>query len=101
MFVRAAVFGRCGDDEQEFEMVVRCFAPIDGINEDPVTGSGNAAVANFLRVNGLVPDGPASYVASQGRELGRDGVVTVSFDREGHISIGGHAVTIVDGTIRL
>lgn len=99
--VGAAVFGRCADDEPEFEMVVRCFAPIDGINEDPVTGSGNAAVANFLRVNGLVPDGPASYVASQGRELGRDGVVTVSFDREGHIAIGGQAVTIVDGTIRL
>jgi len=99
--VGAAVFGRCGEGEAEFEMAVRCFAPIDGIPEDPVTGSGHAAIANFLRHNGLVPPGPASYVASQGREVGRDGAVTVSFDRDGHILIGGQAVTIIDGTIRL
>ena len=42
------------------------------------------------------------YRASQGREVARDGYVTVSVEDEGRtIEIGGSAVTVVDGTLRL
>ncbi|MCB1629719.1 MAG: PhzF family phenazine biosynthesis protein, partial [Xanthomonadales bacterium] len=82
----------------EADVVIRCFCPADGIPEDPVTGSGNAAVAAFLRDHGQLP--AASYVASQGRELGRDGIVRMQVDASG-IHLGGQAVTVVEGSIRL
>ena len=63
--------------------------------EDPVTGSLNAAIAQWLIGDGLAPD---SYVASQGTALGRAGRVFV--DRKGpDIWIGGHSITVVDGSV--
>jgi PhzF family phenazine biosynthesis protein len=96
--IGAAVYGRSGRDD--YAMAVRCFAPGDAIPEDPVTGSGNISIAAYLREYGLVTP-PVSYVASQGREVGRDGYLHVRLDDAGHISIGGQSVTCVDGTIRL
>jgi PhzF family phenazine biosynthesis protein len=93
------VFGR--SDDAEVPLVVRSFAPSDGIPEDPVCGSGNAAVAAFLRDADLLDDGLATYAASQGREVGRDGIVNVRYTADGGIEIGGCAVTCIDGTIRL
>jgi predicted PhzF superfamily epimerase YddE/YHI9 len=60
-----------------------------------VTGSLNAAIAQWLIGDGLAPD---SYVASQGTALGRAGRVFV--DRKGpDIWIGGHSITVVDGSV--
>jgi PhzF family phenazine biosynthesis protein len=97
--IGAAVFGRTG--RSDCVLAVRCFAPIDNIPEDPVTGSGNAAIAAYLRATGQIPPEGAQYAASQGREVGRDGVVHVRIDASGVILIGGRSVTCVDGTIRL
>lgn len=94
--VGVAVYGF--DASGEFDLVVRCFCPADGIPEDPVTGSGNAAVAAFLQQHGRLP-GP-EYRASQGRELGRDGIVRLRVASDG-IHLGGQAVTVVEGSIRL
>lgn len=77
---------------------VRSFAP--GIGEDPVCGSGNASVGAYLAVTGLLDRTGQSYTASQGREMGRDGRVSVVI-AAGEVSIGGHAVTVIDGEIRL
>jgi PhzF family phenazine biosynthesis protein len=75
---------------------VRAFFPKDGaLAEDPVTGSLNASVAQWLLGSGRLT---APYVAAQGTVLGRDGRVHVSHDDEG-IWIGGGTVTRVDGTI--
>jgi PhzF family phenazine biosynthesis protein len=60
-------------------VVVRSFAPGDGIPEDPVCGSGNAAVAAFRLMAGQIGAGD-SYVASQGRQVGRDGYVRVRME---------------------
>lgn len=79
---------------------VRSFAPASGIAEDPVCGSGNAAVGAYLGVTQLLARTGAEYVASQGREVGHDGLITVSV-RGRDVSIGGNAVTVLDGTIRL
>jgi PhzF family phenazine biosynthesis protein len=79
---------------------LRTFAPLAGIQEDPVCGSCNVALAAYLSTTGLIAETGDEYIASQGRELGRDGRVYVRV-REGgrHIEIGGHAVTTIDGEI--
>lgn len=66
-------------------------------SEDPVTGSLNAALAQWLIGDGLAPP---SYIASQGTAMGRAGRVFVDQVDE-HIWIGGGAVTCINGTVRL
>jgi len=81
--------------EAQFE--VRAFVPSVGVGEDPVTGSLNASLAQWLIGAGIAPD---HYIASQGTALGRAGRVHV--DRIGSdIWIGGHTVVCVDGTVTL
>ena len=77
---------------------VRAFFPgNNGLAEDPVTGSLNAALAQWLIGAGLAP---ARYVASQGTALGRAGRVHVEQDGA-DIWVGGHTVTCISGTVRL
>lgn len=76
---------------------VRSFAPAQGVAEDPVCGSGNGCVAALVRREGLL--GVDSYVARQGRCVGRDGRVEVRFEEGGAIWVGGHAVTCIEGTL--
>lgn len=78
------------------DLEVRSFAPGDGIPEDPVCGSGNGCVAALVRRDGVLK--ARTYVASQGRCLGRDGLVTVQFD-DSTIWLGGHAVTCIEGLL--
>ncbi len=90
-------FGRARASDHAF--AVRSFAPAEGIPEDPVCGSGNAAIGVLLDAAAALPAGAREFVASQGRELGRDGYVTVRVDPKTRRTwIGGHAVTCIDGT---
>ena len=79
---------------------VRTFTPADGIDEDPVCGSGNGCVAVYRRAHGMIKD-ESAYVASQGRKVGRDGKLLVELDSEGNITVGGAGVTTVDGYIHV
>jgi PhzF family phenazine biosynthesis protein len=91
------VGSRPGGDQCAFE--VRAFFPgNNGMAEDPVTGSLNAALAQWLIGAGLAP---SQYIASQGTALGRAGRVHVERDAKGDTWIGGASVTCVDGTVRL
>ncbi len=65
--------------------------------EDPVTGSLNAALAQWLIPLGVLP---ASYVASQGTVLGRRGRIHVEAVGE-TIWVGGDAVTVISGETSL
>ncbi|MGA0237989.1 MAG: PhzF family phenazine biosynthesis protein [Acidimicrobiales bacterium] len=65
--------------------------------EDPVTGSLNAALAQWLLGSGRLS---SPYVASQGTVLGRAGYVHVE-EADGEIWIGGDVVTCVDGEVDL
>ena len=66
-------------------------------SEDPVTGSLNAGLAEWLIASGRAPD---RYVAAQGTRLGRAGRVRIA--REGAtIWVGGHAVTCIRGDVEL
>ena len=80
-------------------VVVRSFAPGDGIPEDPVCGSGNGAVAAYRLAMGQVADASA-YRASQGRQLGRDGWIDIRIDGA-DIHVGGDCVTCVEGQVQL
>lgn len=98
--VGVCVFGRGHDDDAA--MVVRAFCPADGIPEDPVTGSANAAIAAYLHASGKLARYGARYHASQGREVGRNGVVEVQVDVAGStITIGGHCVIGARGELLL
>ena len=75
---------------------VRAFFPVDGATrEDPVTGSLNASLAQWLLGSGTLT---APYVAAQGTVLGRAGRVHVD-DVDGAIWVGGDSVTCVGGHI--
>lgn len=83
----------------EAQFAVRSFAPIDGIPEDPVCGSGNAALGAFLQQAGQAPG--ARWVVSQGRECGREGRVWTTVAADGSVEVGGRTTTRIDGVIRL
>lgn len=61
--------------------------------EDPVTGSFQAAAAQYLFAEGLAKD---SYIAAQGRKIGADGRVYCSIDADGAVWIGGRVETIAE-----
>ena len=78
---------------------VRAFFPKDGATtEDPVTGSFNASLAEWLLRTGRAD---APYVARQGTALGRRGLVHVSQDADGAVWVGGGTVTCVAGEVEL
>ena len=93
---KVGVVGACPNgSECAFE--VRAFASMAGIDEDPVTGSLNAAVAEWLISSGRAPE---RYVAAQGARLGRAGRVHVSRE-DGRFWIGGSSVSCIRGEVRL
>jgi PhzF family phenazine biosynthesis protein len=78
----------------ECAVEVRGFAPGVGVVEDPVTGSLNASIGQWLAGDRL----PTSYVASQGTALGRAGRVYVEKDGD-TVWVGGEAATTIKGTV--
>lgn len=83
---------------QTLEIEVRAFAAPVGVNEDPVTGSLNASLAQWLIADGHVP---STYVASQGTCLGRAGRVHITQDAAGQVWVGGQSVTCIAGQVTL
>lgn len=78
---------------------VRAFFPKDGVlMEDPVTGSLNASLAQWLLDSERLT---APYVARQGAALGREGRVHVSRDPDGTVWVGGATVTCISGSVAL
>ncbi len=68
------------------------------IVEDPVTGSLNASLAQWLTRNGRVP---APYTVSQGTLLGRLGRPRISQDEDGRVWVAGATHTVVEGRVRI
>ncbi len=83
------------DDLHDADFEVRAFAPGLGIPEDPVTGSLNAALAQWLRCEGMAKP---SYVAAQGTAIGRTGRVYIEDDST-NIWVGGQCTTLIEGTV--
>ena len=80
------------------DLEVRAFAAPIGINEDPVTGSLNAGLAEWLIADKHMPE---RYLAAQGARLDRAGRVHIERDAQGQIWVGGDSVTCVAGSVDL
>ena len=94
---KVGVVGPQDGGDTQFE--VRAFFPgNNGLAEDPVTGSLNAALAQWLIGAGLAPE---RYVAAQGTALAREGRVHIERTADGTIWVGGASVTCVTGTVQL
>lgn len=94
---KVGVVGPQDTGDTQFE--VRAFFPgNNGLTEDPVTGSLNAALAQWLIGAGLAPE---RYVAAQGTALAREGRVHIQRDADGTVWVGGASVTCVEGRVRL
>jgi predicted PhzF superfamily epimerase YddE/YHI9 len=86
------VVGAHAAGESDADVEVRAFVPSLGVGEDPVTGSLNAGLGQWLAGSRL----PSSYVASQGTVLGRRGRVHVSRDGDA-VWVGGDTRTVLVG----
>jgi PhzF family phenazine biosynthesis protein len=83
----------------EAAIELRAFFPVNGVAaEDPVTGSLNAGVAQWLLGSGRLQ---APFVAAQGSAIGRAGRIHVSQDEDGTIWVGGRTETVIAGSVEL
>ncbi|MFN9473452.1 PhzF family phenazine biosynthesis protein [Acidovorax sp.] len=89
--------GKEASDTSRPGVVVRAFAAPMGNREDPVTGSLNASLAEWLIAEGLAPH---HYQVAQGECLGRAGRVHIRQD-EHQVWVGGRSVTCIEGTVLL
>jgi len=96
--LKLGVVGRTapGDDA---DVEVRAFFPgPSSMEEDPVTGSLNASIAQWLM---LRDPSLTSYVARQGTALGRSGRVVIEREADGAIWVGGEVTTPVSGVVEI
>lgn len=98
----AAAFAKSGAPAQVADetprLEVRGFCAATGINEDPVTGSLNASLAQWLIAEGRLPE---RYLASQGVCIGRAGQVYIHRDASGQVWVGGQSVSCIAGSATL
>jgi PhzF family phenazine biosynthesis protein len=81
----------------EAAIELRAWAPVNGLAaEDPVTGSLNASVAQWLLGNGRLT---APFVATQGTAIDRAGRIEISEGGDGTIWVGGRAETVIEGSV--
>jgi PhzF family phenazine biosynthesis protein len=85
-----------GPYEEAGKFEVRSFAPAFGVPEDPVCGSGNGAVAYYLRDH--VKAGLIEHKARQGRAINRDGQISMTYQGDA-IWLGGTCINTVIGKI--
>ena len=78
----------------------RCFAPLYGINEDPVTGTASGALGAYLVKH---KSSPTSLILEQGYEVGRPGKVFIEIDIKNRkieeVMVGGRAIEVFSGEI--
>lgn len=84
-------------DGHAVQFEVRCFLPAISVPEDPVTGSLNASLAQWLISEGRAPQ---RYVAAQGTRLDRDGRVHIELAGD-TLWVGGAAVSVMQGSVNL
>lgn len=88
-----------------FDIRARMFAPLDGIPEDPATGSANCALAGLLSHIDDAVNGAFSWRIAQGVEMGRPSVLEARTEkRDGAVAtvwIGGECVMVSEGLIEV
>ena len=96
------LYVRSGD---EFDLRARMFAPLDGVPEDPATGSANCALGALARHARAGADGSFRWRIAQGVEMGRPSVLEVRAEkRDGVVTeatCGGASVLVSEGQIEV
>lgn len=89
---------------ENYDYHMRAIAPLVGVAEDPVCGTGNGCVASYIIHNKLIEcNEHINLVGEQGQEVNRPGCVYVTISKQNdeinEIKIGGAAVTVLDGKL--
>ena len=84
--------------DEEPSVEVRMFVSDAVVAEDPITGSFNASLAQWLIADGHAP---VRYVAAQGSCMGREGRVYIEQDGSGQVWVGGDSVSCINGEVCL
>jgi trans-2,3-dihydro-3-hydroxyanthranilate isomerase len=94
------LYVQSGDD---FDLRARMFAPLDGVPEDPATGSANCALAGLLSHYDERADGSFQWRIAQGVEMGRPSVLEARTEKRSgtveNVWIGGASVLVSEGVI--
>ncbi|MEN8184234.1 MAG: PhzF family phenazine biosynthesis isomerase, partial [Myxococcota bacterium] len=89
----------------EFDIRARMFAPLDGVPEDPATGSASCALAGLLAHHDEAADGGFRWRIAQGVEMGRPSVLEARAEKKrGAIvatRVGGACVLVAEGTLEV
>jgi trans-2,3-dihydro-3-hydroxyanthranilate isomerase len=89
----------------EFDIRARMFAPLDGVPEDPATGSANCALAGLLSHHDKAADGSFQWRIAQGVEMGRPSILEARAEKkDGAVVatwIGGASVLVGEGFIEV
>ena len=89
----------------EFDLRARMFAPLDGVPEDPATGSANCALAGLLSHHAAAADGTFRWRVAQGVEMGRPSLLEASAEkRDGEVvatRVGGTCVLVSEGRMEV
>jgi trans-2,3-dihydro-3-hydroxyanthranilate isomerase len=95
-------YARTNDD---FNIRARMFAPLDGVPEDPATGSANCALAGLLAHYSEESDGKFTWRIAQGVEMGRPSTLIARAEKRDNVvhttRIGGASVLVSEGTIHV
>lgn len=92
-------------EDPQCDFHVRTFLPNEGINEDPVCGTGNSCIGSYIVEHAIKSsNGQIQFTSEQGLEVGRPGRVYVEVEGQPHaitkVKISGTAVTVLTGEIR-
>ena len=91
--------------QDEFDIHARMFAPLEGVPEDPATGSAACALAGLLTHTDEKPTGQFSYRIAQGIEMGRPSLLDARAEKEeGEVNatwVGGSSVLVAEGFIEV
>jgi trans-2,3-dihydro-3-hydroxyanthranilate isomerase len=91
--------------DDEFDLRARMFAPLDGVPEDPATGSANCALAGLLSHHDAARDGSFRWRIAQGVEMGRPSLLEASADKRGGevvaTRVGGTCVLVSEGSMEV
>jgi len=89
----------------DIDIRARMFAPLDGVPEDPATGSANCALAALLSHCDPAETGDYNWRIVQGVEMGRPSILNARTQKRGGVvtttMIGGDCVMVSDGTLTL
>jgi trans-2,3-dihydro-3-hydroxyanthranilate isomerase len=87
------------------DLHARMFSPLDGVMEDPATGSAGAALAALLAARDAEPEGLFEFTIGQGAEMGRPSRLLADAEKRGggvvRVRIGGSCVPVMTGRLRL